>query len=212
MRLPFWIETQIYKLIHPQIVTIVETFIDGKPSRKFYGRSLTGNFLQCLYAHFNQIDTVNFAVSDATFFNTVDRGLRFDTGAQTNTLSTVSMALTAGVGVTNQGLTVGSSAVTPTPASFNNGTQIAHGVGAGQLQYGAMGANQGCTIAGQNTSFIFQRVFTNGSGGDVTVRSVCLRTNSVANGLLMYLDSVSPDDVIGNGQVYTVNITFTITT
>jgi hypothetical protein len=210
MRLPFFIETQLYKILKPQIVTIVETFIDGKPSKKFYGKSLVGNFIQWLYAQFNQNDGA-FALSP-DINNTRTTCWRIDTGAATGGVQATNPTLVAGAGVVNQGIVVGSAAVVPTPASFNVGTLIANGVGAGQLSYTQQSSIQGNVIAGQNTSFKLQRTWTNGSGGNVTVKAVAIYTNATAGGLMLYLDSVSPDDIIPNGNTYTVIITFQITT
>jgi len=66
MKLPFFIETQLNKLLKPQLVAIVETFIDGKRSRRFYGKSLTANFLQWLYCQMNGAD-VSWVASGAPF-------------------------------------------------------------------------------------------------------------------------------------------------
>lgn len=210
IKIPFWLETQVNKIIQPNIVTIVETFIDGKRSRKFYGKSLTGNFLQWIYAMANANDA-NFLVSDANFFNSRTAGIRADTGAASSSLAT-NISIEAAAGVSNQGIRLGSAVVVPAPASYNIGTLIANGVGAGQLVYNAMGSIQGCTVVGSQTSFILQRTFNNNSGGNVTVQAIAIQSNDVVGGLQYYLDAVAPADVIGNGQVYTVQITFQITT
>jgi hypothetical protein len=210
MKLPFFIETQLNKILKPQIVTIVETFIDGKPSRKFYGKSLVANYLQYIYGSGHQ-DNVAFLASGAPF-NSLSTALRIDTGGATASIKALQVRIEAAAGITNQGIVLGSAAVVPAPASFNVGTLIAHGAGANQLQYGTMGSIQGVNIVGQNSNFIFQRTFTNSSGGNVTCRAIALYTNVIAGGMMVYLDSVAPDDVIGNGQVYTVQLTYQITT
>jgi len=211
MKLPFWIETQLNKVIKPQIVTIVETFIDGKPSKKFYGKSLVGNFLQAVYALMNVNDAAWLA--SGAPWNSRVTGLRADTGGATLTMNAAAVFVqNAGAGITTFGTVLGSAAVVPAPASFNVGTLIAHGSGAGQLQYGAQSVVQGVQVSGQNSNFILTRSYTNSSGGNVTVRAIAQYSNTFAGGMMFYLDSVSPDDVIGNGQVYTVQITYQITT
>jgi len=71
---------------------------------------------------------------------------------------------------------------------------------------------QAMTIVGAQSSFVISRTYNNASGGNVTVRAIAMYISAIAGGIMHYLDSVSPDDVIGNGQVYTVTITFQITT
>lgn len=210
LKLPFWFETQLNKLLQPNIVTIVETFIDGKPSKKFYGKSLTGNFIQWLYAHNSQNDAA-FQLSPS-INNTRTSGWRIDTGAATGGLQSMDLDITAGAGIVNQGMVLGSDVVVVTPSNFSVGTLINSGVGAGQIVYNTQVSIQGNTIVGQNTSFILQRTFSNNSGGNITVQAIAIYCNETTGGFMYYLDSVAPADVIANGQVYTVQITFQITT
>lgn len=212
IKIPFWLETQINKIIQPNIVTIVETFIDGKPIKKFYGKSLVGNFLQTVYAYMNQDDAVNFVIGTAPF-DDLTACLRIDTGAKNvGAITTGLLDITGSAGQTTFGTVLGSAVVVPAPGSFNVGTLITHGAGAGQLQYSAQGSTQGCVVSGSNTSFVLSRSFTNASGGNVTVNAIALYQTNIVGGVMIYLDSVSPADVIGNGQVYTVNLTFQIST
>jgi hypothetical protein len=69
------------------------------------------------------------------------------------------------------GIQVGSGADAVSPTDYALGTKIAHGRGAGELEYG------GCelvnlAVAAPNVSFDIRRYFTNLSGGNVTVNEV----------------------------------------
>lgn len=208
MKLPFFLETQLNKILKPQIVTIVRTYIDGKLSKKFYGKSLLANFLQMLYAQYSNGSAGTFAVSGSPFVNN-SQAVR-TTGALASANATI-MTLNASTGVVTNGIIVGSNNTAVTATDYVVNTLIAHGSGAGQLLYGAQGASQGVQISGLNSSFILQRTFTNSSGANVTVREICIYVLCNTVSFCQYRDIVSPDDVIGNGQVYTVNITFQIT-
>jgi hypothetical protein len=210
MKLPFFIETQLNKLLKPQIVTIVETFIDGKPSKKFYGKSLVANWLQFLYAQLNA-NSGGYQNSMAPYNNQIGVQ-RADTGAIANVGSLNPMNSHGGLNVVNEGIILGSAVVVPTPASFNVGTVITSGVGANQLQYLVQTSIQGVEATGQNSSFILSRSYNNASGGNVTVNAIAIYSKVTTNPYMLYLDSVTPSDVIGNGELYTVNITFQITT
>lgn len=209
MRIPFKVETFLNKIIKTQIVTIVETFIDDKPQKKFYGKSLTANFLVAIYAHFND-NNANFLVNPAPFGGVRQSGLNL-AGGLVNYAEPV-MYLDAGVGVITHGIVVGSGSTAPAPGDFNLKTTITNGVGAGQLSYSVQASTQGCTISGSNTSFILQRLMTNGSGGNVTVNEIGIIFEMSGQSYLIYRDVLGSSDVIPNGSTYRVDITFQITT
>lgn len=91
-------------------------------------------------------------------------------------------------------------------------SQIIHGTGAGQLQYGAcVGSTVNSTT--NTTSLIFTRVFSNASGGTVTVNEIGMAdydTNvgspSVAVYYLIARDVVSPITIL-NGEQLTLSYT-----
>lgn len=205
MKIPFKIETVFNKIFKPQIVTIVETFINDKLQRKFYGKSLTANFLQTLY---NQLgdSSGNFAIPGSyPAQNTI--GKRID---GTNINGAAVFAYEGLIGDVSKGIVVGSGNVVPTPGDFTL-TLIGQGVGANQLQYQIQTAPIGTTITGANTAFTLQRLMINASGGDVTVNEIgiyCISTGTY----LHYRDVLSSSDVIPNLSTYRVNITFQITT
>lgn len=76
-----------------------------------------------------------------------------------------------GAGVQTKGIMVGSGTTAPTNTDYALETRIAHGVGAGQLQYGTMTFGA-VAVVGVNVDLELQRTFTNGSGATITVREV----------------------------------------
>lgn len=207
MKIPFIIEKTFNKIFKPQIVTIVETFIDDIPQKKFYGKSLTANYLQFLYAHFAQ-NSANFVNSGAPFSS---KNTATTTSNTQVSCQSVTENLNAALGDATKGIAVGSGTGAPAPGDYVLGTLIANGSGANQLNYQAQTSIQGAVISGANTSFILERLFTNNSGGSITVNEIGMFVNN-AGQWLIYRDLVSPGDTIPNGSSYKVNITFQITT
>lgn len=111
--------------------------------------------------------------------------------------------------------TYGSQVGTGTAAESINDTalqtQIAHGTSAGLLQYGAVSYGAPSTTA-TTTTFRVTRVFTNGSGGTVTVQEIGLvcQSDSSSNNFLLIRD-LTGAVAITNGQQLTLNYDFTTT-
>lgn len=208
MKIPFFIETFINKIVKTQIVTIVECYIDDKKTRKFYGKSLTANFLQAIYNHFANNDG-DFATG--TFCNSLIAVGKNTSNSQINSANP-DMNLNANTSVSTNGIVVGSGNTAPVPADYKLGTQIATGSGAGQLNYQNQVGLAGPTIVGQTTSFILQRLFTNNSGGNVNVNEIGLQFLLSGQSYLIYRDVLGSTDVIPDGSTYRVSITFQITT
>lgn len=114
-------------------------------------------------------------------------------------------AANAASGISSYGILVGTGTTAPTISDYKLETQIAHGVGVGQLQYGAVtfAAPAWDTTA---TQFTITRNFANASGGAITVNEIGL---SVVGYVSYYFLTIR--DVIGggisvpNGQTLTVN-------
>jgi hypothetical protein len=115
------------------------------------------------------------------------------------------------------GILVGTGAVAPTINDYALGTQIADGVGAGELQHGAV--TYGMPTASATVShFTITRDFSNASGGVVTVNEIALYVKGHQAWISDYDDRDALDqyfmtirDVIGggiavpNGDTLTVN-------
>lgn len=114
----------------------------------------------------------------------------------------------AGAGTTSYGIVVGTGAVAPTIADYALGTLIAHGVGAGQLQYSVH--SFGAPAADATTSQLtITRNFANGSGGAITVNEIGLycQVNDTGNTIryIMLIRDVTGGVAVPNGQTLTVN-------
>lgn len=208
MKIPFIIETQFNKIFKPQLVSIIETRIDGRKSKKFYGKSLVANFLQNIYANFNQTST-NFADPPAIYLN------RFSSKNTVNANVSVNShfgRIDGGAGALNRGIILGTGTTAPAPSNFSIETIINHGSGAGQLNYGAQQGIMGTTITGSLTEFTINRTYNNNSGGSITVNECAIYADYGGSVICIYRDLISPGDTINNGQVYDVLITFQITT
>jgi len=193
-----------------QIKFVVTTYIDNKISKRFYGKSLVGNFLQILYTMFNYNDTTHFPVSGAPWSS------RSQSKATDGTLYTTYNALAfqvdAVAGSAGQGLNVGSGTTTPTSADYVCETLIAHGTSAGQLDYQDQTSIQGCEIDSLTTSFILQRLFVNSSGGQIDVNEINLYSYISPKSYLLYRDVLSSADEIPNGSTYRVTLEISVTT
>ena len=207
MKIPFKVETVFNKVFKPQIVSIVEIYLNDKQIHKFYGKSLTANFLQHLWNRFSQGDA-NFQIG--TYCDNLGRAGR--SIANTLVTTTPTFQTNAAVGGVTSGIILGSGSNAPAPADYVLQTPIANGSAAGQLNYQQQTGVQGVQIAGANTSFIFQRLYTNNSGGNVNVRELAIYTLTGGQSFLIYRDVLPANDVIPTGGTYRVAITFQITT
>ncbi len=77
----------------------------------------------------------------------------------------------------NYGIQIGTGVNAPATTDYALQTLIAHGVGAGQLQWNACGVG-GAAIAGANVDMCIIRTFTNGSGLSITAREIGLTTSN----------------------------------
>lgn len=207
MKIPFKVETIFNKIFKPQITTIVEIYLNDKKIHLFYGKSLTANFMQHLWNRFSQSDG-NFQTG--SYCNLLGRAGFNTTGVQITAVPT--FQTNAAINSVTSGIILGSGSTPPTPADFILEVPIASGNAAGQLNYQQQTGVQGVEIAGANTSFIFQRLFTNNSGGNVNVRELAIYTLTGGSSFLIYRDVLPATDTIPNGGTYRVSITFRITT
>ena len=193
-----------------QISFIVTTFIDNKLSKKFYGKSLVGTFLQILYTMIAQNDSTHFAISGAPWSS---RSTTKDIGnTNRTTYNQVMFQGNANSGVTTHGILCGSGNTAPASADIAPETLITHGATAGKLMYQDQTSTQGCEIVSLTTSFILQRLFVNSSGGQVDVNEICLQSLSSTWSFLLYRDVLSSTDEIPDGSTYRVTLEISVTT
>lgn len=141
------------------------------------------------------VAVTNTAGSSVTTLAGMNRGLQTDAGTTTSTY----------------GIQVGTGTSAESINDTALQTQIAHGTGAGQLQYGSMTFGAPSTTA-TTTTFRFTRVFTNGSGGTVTVQEIGLVSRDIINtNSFLWVRDLTGAVAVGNGSQLTVNYDFTTT-
>jgi len=117
-------------------------------------------------------------------------------------------AADAAIGDVTLGIVVGTGNTAPTINDFAMETPIAHGVGAGQLQFSAVTFGAPANDA-TTSQFTITRNFANGSGGAIGVNEIGLYVEGYLYNSVRYFMTIR--DVIGgginvpNGQTLTVN-------
>jgi len=149
--------------------------------------------------------------------NTAGNGVSVD-GASGGT-----MALTAASGNAAYGIVIGSGASagsTPSPSLYNLVAQIPAGINSGQIEYGAVSVSS-VSQSGQTTSFTISRSFTNVSGATITVTEIGIvvlmtgwNMGAYASGTYFLIAYDIPSSAISvqNGQTLTITYTFSVTT
>lgn len=119
--------------------------------------------------------------------------------------------LFAGVGVTSYGPLLGSGVTAVTINDYDMETLIAHGTGAGELQYSATTFGAPSTDATGST-FIVTRVYTNNSGGNVTIEEIGLVDTAQGSWrFLIVRDNLASSVTMADGETLTLNYTFATT-
>lgn len=190
-------------LVAGEVGAILELTVRDKTGRitdhrEMKSKSFVRQFLELLYIQMYQISEVTrYNVRDIT--NTLQAW---------NNIKTI-FDVTAAANVVSQGIIVGTGTTPPTIDDYVIETIIAHGVGAGQLQYGVV--SFGAPTSDATTSqFEITRNFANASGGDVTVNelAVYVEGDSYYEGLHSFMiirDVIAGGIVVPTGQTLTVN-------
>jgi hypothetical protein len=112
------------------------------------------------------------------------------------------------------GLVVGSGITAPTNIDYKLNTQIAHGVGAGQLDYGAQSYTSSAVV-GANVDLVLTRPFYNGSGNSITIKEIgayILLVDASTNGYsVCIIRDVVSDTPVPNAETATVQYTLRTT-
>ena len=112
----------------------------------------------------------------------------------------------------NYGIVVGTGTDAPASADYDLQTKVAHGSGAGQLQYGATSVAN-AAVVGANVDIVISRIFVNASGGSITLREAGLIVRHALIGTTGYYFLVIHDAVnqaIAN--TYIAVVTYTLRT
>lgn len=135
-----------------------------------------------------------------------------DTGGTDRSISTntANFQVTAGAGTSTYGIQVGTGTTPVSISDFKLVSQIAHGTGAGQLQYGATSVDT-YAVSGNRAFFNVQRLFTNNSGSDITVNEVGLVCYGGGTTYVFLIDRTLITFTIPNGQTRGVNYEIRVT-
>lgn len=213
MKLPYTLEKFINKKFSSFYSEIIITVKDKNNKivsvKKMIGHSLTENFLSIIYIGFNNgVTSANFGftaphASNHTLFDI--------SNIQTSNSSPDQINIDAVIGEANKGIALGSGSTTPQPLDYSLESPIAHGTGAGQLQYGDVYSTNGVTISGATSSLIIGRTFVNNSGGPIDVSEVVLYGKTSTTPFLIYRD-IFTTRTINDSQSITIDIQLNITT
>ncbi|GAI45370.1 unnamed protein product [marine sediment metagenome] len=111
-------------------------------------------------------------------------------------------------GVVTHGIIVGTGTTAPTIDNYAIETLIAHGVGAGQLQYSAVAFGAPASDA-TTSQFTVTRDFANASGGAITVNEIGLYVKGYKFDVTYYFmtirDVIAGGISVPDGQTLTVN-------
>lgn len=135
-----------------------------------------------------------------------------DTGNTSRSISADSLNLncTAAVGATASGIRVGTGSNAVAISDYALQTPIAQGSGAGQLMHANMSFVAPVTV-GSSRQFTLARVFTNKSGGNITVNEVALYGRGGATPYYFCLERTLHTFTINNGAAATVTYTLGVT-
>lgn len=116
------------------------------------------------------------------------------------------------------GIQVGTGTNAVTANDYALQTKIAHGSGAGQLSYGLTTIPQttGPAVTGSRAYFDFVRIFTNNSGGDITINELGLvAEEQLQVGTKVYImyarDKLTTGATVPNGGTIQVKYTLYVT-
>jgi len=120
-----------------------------------------------------------------------------------------------GAGDETMGSVVGTGSTAVDITDSDLATRIAHGTGAGQLEYQAVSFSA-FQVAGQVAQFTFARVFTNSSGASLTINEVGVYMRFRDSGVnlrvfLVIRDVVAGGEAVGNGQTATLEYVISVT-
>ncbi len=117
----------------------------------------------------------------------------------------------------NYGIVVGTDDTVPTNEDYALGSQIAHGTGAGQLDYGANSFVVPSIVSG-NIDMTLSRSFYNGSGSSIIVKEIgiyCRSNVGTGAGTARYFclarDVLSTPEPVGDTKTLTIQYTIRTT-
>ncbi len=188
-------------LVHGEVGAVLELMVKDKNDkvtdhRIMKSRSFVRQFLELLFVEFNKLPP-----KAALLMKDIGGSPRYIREGYRN------FDCAGGVGELARGIMVGTGITAPTIDDYRLEATIAHGLGAGQLQYG--GVTFGLPASDPTTSqFTITRDFANASGGDITVSEIGLYVvgwDGAARYFMVIRDVIAGGIVVPNGQTLTVN-------
>lgn len=114
----------------------------------------------------------------------------------------------------NFGIVVGTGITAESNIDHKLATQIAHGTGAGQLDYGSHGFTAP-SVVGSSVDMIVSRTFLNSSGAEISVTEIGIYCHSESSATAWYFcllrDVLTSAQAVPNGQTITVQYTIRTT-
>lgn len=202
------------QLLHSNLMIELNAFVydaEGNKIKTFskVSDSLTGNFLQILYTHFSDGNTVNYLLSS------------FNGGTNSSTKKTDSIPVSSksqlfcnsNANDSTFGLLYGMDSTPVNPLDYKLITPITNGTGLNNLLHNQMQSSQAPQAVGNTTTFKIFRLFTNNSGLAITVNECGLYINITAGqSICIYRDIIAGGLIIPNGGVSQLELTFNVTT
>lgn len=108
------------------------------------------------------------------------------------------------------GIVVGTGTTAESNTDYALATQIAHGTGSGQLDYGAHGFTAPAVV-GSNVGMVVSRTFYNGSGASITVREIGVYCLAATYKFCALRDVLITPEAVANTETLTVQYTFRTT-
>jgi hypothetical protein len=123
----------------------------------------------------------------------------------------------AGAGVVTTGIVAGTGTNAESIEDYVMQTPIAHGVGAGQLSYGAETVS--LTYATKVWTSVFSRLLANSSGGAITIREIAMYRTAFSSTIILATsaiyclirDTSGVSIAVANGGNTTITYTMTYT-
>lgn len=203
----------IIKHLNPWVDIVVSDLLTGKIEKRlsFLSESYTRHFITILAVNMGVPTAYPATGPTATGATATANTIQDVTGSSIPNLSFNGAAADQYLGIV---VGTGTTAVTISDNSLE--TIINHGIGAGQLSYGAVSFTDPA-VSGATARYVATRTFTNNSGGSITVNESGVYANglySTPNSYFKYCiirDIIAGGVAVADGKVLTVQYTIGVT-
>jgi hypothetical protein len=185
----------------------------GVPIKKHTGRS------HSVVRNYNNMQLQLATITDGTYGTTYADGSSCCWKPANSALCTAQKPvnsygnITAAAGDTTYGILVGTSDTAESFENYKIGTLITHGATSGKLSYSTTTSTTTWTSGTKTFANAIQRVFTNNSGGTITINEICIydtvncpKYAGAASDYICLLRDVTPIELLAT-QVATITYT-----